>query len=164
MKESLNAGKIAHDGYRKLSGSAIPEMGSATYDHTSGKEYERKPLGPYKDPGAGNFKEIEGYDGSPNLGQGDLRIGSSVKMYDNSTAIGKGHESKAKPVTPADVSLSRKHHEDSIQFNERHAVDHDALGAKESGKAKLYNADHAKAHRKEEQLHKKELASLRGRK
>src|SRR6266850_5243200 len=59
---------LAMKGYKKLPGSAVPEMGASTYEHHT-NEYIRKPLGRYTDPGVGNYHNIEGAD-KDNRGHG----------------------------------------------------------------------------------------------
>jgi hypothetical protein len=108
-KDASNGDRIAHDGFRKLPGSATPELGSSTYEHHT-NEYTRKPLGVYKDPGAGNVKEIEGAKGN-----GDDAGGSPVPPPKD---------------VPSAVALSAKHHEETIRFDESHARDHERDAAK----------------------------------
>jgi hypothetical protein len=109
-KDASNGDRIAHDGFRKLPGSATPELGSSTYEHHT-NEYTRKPLGVYKDPGAGNIKEIEGAEGKDDNGAGLSTVPPPKDV-------------------PSAVALSAKHHRETIAFDESHARDHERDAAK----------------------------------
>jgi hypothetical protein len=97
---------IAKNGYRRLRGGCTDEMGSSTYQHHT-NEYHREQLGVYKDPGAGNIKEIEG-----------AGIESGNPGKDDGKSIPKGADGSTE-------AMSAKHHRDTIKYDLRHAVDHE---------------------------------------
>ena len=125
MKDTLNAGRVAHDGFRKLPGCAVSEMGSSTYQHGT-NEHKRVQLGNYEEHGAGNIKEIG--EGAGAQASGDAE---GKQSPDNSTAIGGTHKVPGPPLSvPADVAMSARHHKESIKFNLSHAHEHEKEAVK----------------------------------
>ena len=97
---------IAKNGYRTLRKGCTDEMGSSTYQHHT-NEYHREQLGVYRDPGAGNIKEIEG-----------AGIESGNPGKDDGKSLPKGSDGQT-------AAMSKKHHEDTIRYDLRHAADHE---------------------------------------
>jgi len=99
-------------------------MGSSTYEHHT-NEHRREQLGSYKDPGAGNTKEIEGACAKASGDSG------GKQPPDNSTAIGGSHKVPGPPLSvPTDVNMSARHHKESIKFNLSHAKEHEKEAVK----------------------------------